>query len=230
MQLAACSIATLMTAFRARFRFRLHTKLNLDYPEHQLRIDGRNVVLSTPHPTTLIKDSEWLHMNAKGFASESEARLFATRLRAAAEVSSVATRVGIDSGAKHVTSGLARHVREQLLASEGKDVRDNIHGIDVFRDDPNVLFFDMRVELTALKAPEPFFESLDALLHTPDAVSKSTRDVVLLLNYALMRPEPVAQTVFSISVGVPHCHAPAAYSTANEFVIYPIERTQPTHA
>ena len=191
----ACNI--LMTTFRARFRFRVHTKLNLSCAEHQLKVDGRDVVLSTPRPTTLINDSEWLHMNARGFASEGEAQLFANRLKAAAEVSSVATRVGIDSGADHVTSGLARHVREHLLATEGADVRDNIHGIDVFRDEPNVRFFDMSANLTALKSPEPFFASLDALLHTPDMVSKSTRDVVLLLNYALMRPEPVAQTVFS---------------------------------
>jgi hypothetical protein len=98
-----------------------------------------------------------------------------------------------------VTSGLARHVREQVLSNEGMDVRDNVHGIDVFCDEPNVRFFDMRANLTALKSPDPFFANLDVLLHTPDMVPKSTRDVVLLLNYALMRPEPVAQTVFSIS-------------------------------
>lgn len=77
---------TLMTTFRARFRFRVHTKLNLDCAEHQLKVDGRDVVLSTPHPQTLIKDSEWLHMNARGFASEDEAQLFANQLKAAAEV------------------------------------------------------------------------------------------------------------------------------------------------
>jgi hypothetical protein len=40
---------------------------------------------------------------------------------------------------------------------------------------------------------------LTALMEVSDNVSQETSDLVLLLNFALMRPEPVAQIVFAIS-------------------------------
>jgi hypothetical protein len=61
-------------SWRTRLRFRLHKKLRIDAKERQLEIAGRVVALSPPTPDLKIADSEWLIMNARGFASKEEAR------------------------------------------------------------------------------------------------------------------------------------------------------------
>ena len=89
---------TAQETFRARFRFRVGKRLNLATHEHRFAIGERDVVLTAQTDDIAIKDSEWLVMNACGFPTEEEAADFAHRLRAAVDVSSVATRLGIDSG------------------------------------------------------------------------------------------------------------------------------------
>jgi hypothetical protein len=184
---------------RARFRFRLQTKLHIDKPEYRFTVEGREVVLSAETGETQIKQSEWLVMNAKGFNSEEDARAFANRLKTAAEISSAATRLGIDAGRDLATSGLAPQACKSLLDSSQVAIRDNIHGVDTFLDEPNVRIFNSRGALTVTKNPDAFISSLQTFSSIPGAISQHTRDVVLLLNYALMGPEPVAQIVFSIS-------------------------------
>lgn len=75
-------------------------------------------------------------MNARGFASEAEARQFGNGLKTALEVSAVAARVGVDTGRNLATSALGKIVKD-ALAQEGAHVRDNIHGLDVFPDHPH---------------------------------------------------------------------------------------------
>ena len=64
--------------WRARLRFRVQKKIRIDANEHRLRIAGCEVVLTPATPDVKITDSEWLIMNLRGFASEDEARQFAT--------------------------------------------------------------------------------------------------------------------------------------------------------
>ena len=149
-------------------------------------------------PDQTISDNQWLVMNARGFASGDEARQFGTKLRSALEVSAVAARVGVDVGRDLATSGLGQEVREQIARSTGALVRDNVHGLDVFVDDANTRIVRINATGTVLASPEPFLSDLDEL-HGGPARSQKIADVILLLNYALMRPEPVAQIVFAIS-------------------------------
>ena len=137
-------------------------------------------------------------MNARGFASEDEAREFGNRLRTALEVSAIAARVGVDTGRNLATSGLGKIVKD-ALAKDGAHVRDNIHGLDVFPDDPNTRIFTMSGTGTVHAAPDPFLSDLDELVQAAVTPSQRVADVILLLNYALMRPEPVAQIVFAVS-------------------------------
>lgn len=184
--------------WRARLRFRLQKKIRIDANEHRLLIAGREVVLTPPTTDLKIMDSEWLIMNGRGFASEDEARQFGNSLKTALEVSAVAARVGVDTGRNLATSGLGKIVKD-ALTQEGAHVRDNIHGVDVFRDHPNTSIFTINATGTVHAAPDPFLSDLDEIVQAAVAPSKRVADVVLLLNYALMRPEPVAQIVFAVS-------------------------------
>jgi hypothetical protein len=187
-----------VTTYRARLRFRVIKKLNIDANEHRLAVAGREIVLTPPKPERKIKESEWLIMNTRGFATEEEARQFGHKLRAALEVSSVANRLGVDAGRDLPTAGVGRTVRE-TARDLGVHLRDNVHGLDVFPDDPNTAIFGIEATGSVLTGADNFLAGLNELFDVADRRSQRVADVVLLLNFALMRPEPVAQIVFAVS-------------------------------
>jgi hypothetical protein len=154
--------------------------------------------LSPQSPDLAISESNWLVMNTVGFSSEDEARSFAKNLKVASEISSVASRLGIDSGMNLATAGVGQIVRERFRGA-GVLLRDNIHGIDVFPDDPGVRIFGITAEGSVHKEPEPFLGDLSHYFGYAETLSMQTQNVILLLNYALMRPEPVAQIIFAVS-------------------------------
>ena len=188
-----------MATYRTRLRFRLLKKLNITEAEYRFEIAGHEVVLSAPTPGQAIQDSEWLVMNTRGFGGEAEAVDFGHRLRAAIELSSVATRLGVDAGRDLPTSALASFVKDAIEKKTGALIRDNIHGVDVFVDDPNVTIFGISGTDTVLANHEPFLPLLGELYTVATSTSEQAKDVILLLDYALLRPEPVAQIVFAFS-------------------------------
>ena len=185
--------------YRVRFRFRLQKKLNINAIEHRFEVDTREVVISPQRPDTPINQNEWLIMNARGFDYENDAREFAAKLKAAAEISSVAVRLGIDAGIDTRTSGLGQAFRDHVRTQTGIVARDNVHGIDVFLDDQNVRIVHWPLTGSVLSEPEPFLSDLTTFFDAADTLSQNAKDIVLLLNYALMRPEPVAQIIFATS-------------------------------
>jgi hypothetical protein len=138
-------------------------------------------------------------MNARGFATQEEATVFASKLKAATEISSVATRLGVDTGINLATSGIGQIVRDRVEQQTGILLRSNVHGVDVFLDDPNVRIPTLTGTASVVVQPDPFLTDLTALHDTADNTSQKVKDVILLLNYALLRPEPVAQIVFALS-------------------------------
>jgi hypothetical protein len=185
--------------WRARLRFRLQKKLAIEANEHRLQVAGYQVVLTPPTSDQKIGDSPWLIMNARGFVSEDDALQFGKKLKAALEVSAIAARVGVDTGRDLATSSLFQAVRDDILWQTGSDIRPNIHGLDVFPDDPNTRFFAMSATGTVRAGPVPLLSDLDGLHRNASAPSQRIADIILLLNYALMQPEPVAQIVFAVS-------------------------------
>jgi len=188
-----------VATFRVRFLFRVGKKLNISRNEYRFNVGKHEVALSTQTSDVAISQSEWLVMNAKGFGSESEARSFANRLKTAAEISSVSARLGIDSGIDLPTAGVGQIAKGRILEQVGLLLRDNVHGVDVFEDDPNVRIFQMNLTASLLTPPDPFLSDLNILLDESENLSPKAKDVILLLNYALIRPDPVAQIVFVTS-------------------------------
>jgi hypothetical protein len=184
--------------WRARLRFRVEKGIRIEANEHRLLIAGRDVSLTPTAANLRIMDSEWLVMNARGFASEDEARHFGNRLKTALDVAAIGSRLGVDTGRNLATSSLAQSIRESV-AEQGVDLRNNVHGLDVFVDRPSTRIFDISAKGTVHVAPEPLLRDLDEIVQAAVIPSERTADVILLLNYALMRREPVAQIVFAIS-------------------------------
>jgi hypothetical protein len=74
-----------------------------------------------------------------------------------------------------------------------------LHGVDVFPDDPNVRIGHFTATGTVRSAPDPFLSDIDELFKAIEGTSQRAKDIVLLLNYALTRADPVAMIVFSFS-------------------------------
>jgi hypothetical protein len=188
-----------VATFRVRFRFRVQKKLNINEQEYRLSVGGHEAVMSSPLPETPIKESEWLVMNVRGFNSEGDARNYANKIKSATEISSIATRLGVDTGIDLPTSGLFQALKDHAREQEGLLIRDNVHGIDVFLDDPNVRIFQFSATGTVLAQADPFVSDLALHFDAMDTLSQNSKDVILLLNYALTRTGPVAQIVFAVS-------------------------------
>ena len=59
--------------YRVRFRFRVQVKLNISDPEYRFKIADKDAVLSSPVTEMPIRESEWLHLNVRGFETQAEA-------------------------------------------------------------------------------------------------------------------------------------------------------------
>jgi hypothetical protein len=185
--------------FRARFRFRLQKRLDLKVAEHAFSVGGREVLLKSQDRDGLISESNWLVMSCGGFESENAARLFAKKLKNASDFSAVASRLGIDSGLDLRTGGFSTSIKEKIASATGFILRDNVHGVDVFPDDPQIVFLNVNITATVSASPAKFLAGINEFFVEPEALSQRARDIIVLLNYALMRPDPIAQIVFATS-------------------------------
>lgn len=184
--------------FSIRYLFRVEKKLNIKSKEHRFKICEWDALLVPRRKGRTIDQSEWLIMRISGFGSENSAQIFARKLRAASDLSSVSCRMGIDSGIDRVVAGVTRHFKNQIFEQTGLTLRNTIHGIDVMPE-ANSKFFDMEATPTLLKQPEPFLGDLTLFFEASEKMSQHVRDIILLLNYALMRSDPVAQIIFAFS-------------------------------
>jgi hypothetical protein len=183
-----------------RCRFRLQKKILIKEHEHRFTVDSREVVLSSLQPEEIsISDSEWLVINTRGFASEQEANAFGRNLKASVELASVCCRLGVDAGVDKPTSALYDAARLQIERETNTIIRSNVHGIDVFLDEPNVTIFSFNATGTVHASPTPFLTSVNEFYKNVENASQRVKDIVLLLNYALMQKEAVAQIVFAVS-------------------------------
>ena len=185
--------------YRIRLRFKLQKKLSINSREHRFNINKYEIVLTADSPNVEICDSEWLVMNIKGLESENEAKVFAEKFKISLEVSSAATRLGIDTGIDLPTSGLGGLVKKYFKEQEGIIVRDNIHGVDIFKDEPNIRFSNLKITGTIRKEADIFITGINNFFGIIGNISQKTRNIILILNYALMRPDPISQIVFAFS-------------------------------
>jgi hypothetical protein len=186
-------------SFRIRLRVRVGKQLDVDDEHVALTICGRPVRLSAQAKGTKIKDSEWLVFGAGGFEADDDAAEFGQRLKNAIQLSAISTRVGVDAGADLVTTGFGDMIKQSILQTTGSILRDNVHGLDVYEDDTNVMFLSVSASGTVRATAKDFIDELNKGFGGVGNLSDSAKDILLLLNAALMNNEPVAQIVFAIS-------------------------------
>ncbi len=102
-------------------------------------------------------------------------------------------------GVDRATSGLAQGAADAVESQTGVRPRANVHGLDVFPQNPPAVIFAFSGTGMVLFSAQMFLDFLNnALRELPDALPRSHAALVLL-NAALINPEPLAQLVLSIS-------------------------------
>ena len=185
--------------YRTRFRFRLEKMLDIVEKEKTIIVDGHEITISPQLPDVNISDSNWLVMNATGFSDKARAENFGEKLKLACETLSASMRLGLDSGKDLPTSGYGSLVKEKVKETSGIVLRDNVHGLDIFEDSPNIRIGHISGIGVVRSSGKAFVDEINNFYNEVESASAITKDIVLLLNYALLRPDPVARIVFAFS-------------------------------
>jgi hypothetical protein len=146
--------------------------------------------------------------------SENERRL--TVARREVVVSSQMPDTKINAGVDKPTSGFGKIVKDAMYEKEDISLRDNVHGVDVFLDELNIRIGHFSATGTVRSAADPFLSEIDELYKVVDGASKRAKDIVLLLNYALMRTDPVAMIVKQLLADLATAAEQSAVGTVEE--------------
>jgi hypothetical protein len=184
--------------YNFRLRFKVRGRIALNSRDHTFEVSRHPVTLAAPRGQ-LISDSDWLTMTARRFATPDDANNFAEALKKALEVTSAMIRFGVDSGTDIAHSGMSAWLREEIRQNTGMTYRNDVHGIAVLPDDENTRFVSASASASQLWSHEILLSSIADLHGVSGEQFSRTHDMVLLLNYALMRDDPVSQIVFAIS-------------------------------
>jgi hypothetical protein len=185
--------------YRMRLRFLLSKPFDSDKLEESIVIDGRIVTIKSRTKEQPLNEAKWLIAGANGFLNEADARMFGVKLRHAIQFASLEGRNGIDCGNDEATSAWGASFRQEIFEQTGKNLRNDLHGIDVFKNDDSAMFMTFSANLEVRAGMEPFLKSLVCVFPWIDKVNPKVERIVILLNNVLMNPEPVAQIILAIS-------------------------------
>ena len=185
--------------FRIRLRFRIGKPLDAGEAERSFCVGPRTVRLVSGTNGQLLKEAKWLVFEVRGFRSEQEARMFGDRLKIATVFSSIFCRLGVDLGNDLPNLYLGRIVVEQHLRSSGLELRNDVHGLDVFPDRGNIRINQGGFTISQLAPTDPFLNRIGVVMpRLPEKLPK-THDAIMLLNAGLIDQEPLARMVLAIS-------------------------------
>lgn len=162
-------------------------------------IDGRRVTVESARGHKPLQESPWVAMTASGFDTPEAAYAFGQRLKLTVQLIAARNRIGTDCGAEKPLGAIGSIYRDAIFEQSGIWMRNSIHGLDIFEDRENVRFVSGEATIQTLINPARFFDEVQRYHLSVDSLTPTARDIVLLLNFALMTDEPVAQAVFAIS-------------------------------
>jgi hypothetical protein len=185
--------------FTARLRFRVSKLLEITACEQGAEFGPYKAILSPQNKNKPICESEWLLLRVRGLGTEEEAQRVGENLKDVVALSSARTRLGVDVGNDKPTFGFGQSVVEAIRDEFQVEVREIVHGLDVYSEALPVLFPHADVNASVLTKPEPFLSGTLRFSNEEWPVTPQLRHAVLLLNAALTNPEPLAQVALAIS-------------------------------
>jgi len=187
------------TGFTARLRFRVSKRLEIPEYEQDVEFGPYKATLLAQDKGQPIRESDWLILRVKALGTEEEARKVGEKLKVAVALSSARARLGVDIGNDKPTGSVANFVVEAIRDEFHVEIRPNIHGLDVYSDASPVLVLNINANALVLTNPEPFLSGTWRFFNEEWPVTPRLQEAVILLNAALINPEPLAQVVLAVS-------------------------------
>jgi hypothetical protein len=187
-----------MPPFCARIRLRLGKRLAAGAAEFGFVFADREVRLK-PRDAATFDEADWVVATARGFASEPEALVFGATLKTALLIAAAETGNGIDLGDDKSTSYFAPEIVDAIERELGVQMRLDVHGLDVWNNDPPALFMESSATGTVLQPIEKFVENLTRAMRAEAVHDDHQEHALRLLTAAGMSSEPLAATVLAIA-------------------------------
>jgi hypothetical protein len=134
-------------AFRIRFRTPAGRGIAGAEPELTFDLPGAPhslLIRKLPHKSNHVPGTpETFVLTGGGFQSEVAARECGNRLKRALAVYGVTSRLGVDTGRDNTTSATSQAIKDQYLKQYNVQLRDTIHGLDVYAELPPVQYLEI---------------------------------------------------------------------------------------
>lgn len=183
-----------------RLRVRLGKPLTSDEPGLKFNIGGQEIELKSQKRDEPIRNSTWILMIAKGFETEAEAKRFGEHLGVSLEMAALANLVGVDVGQGEVTSWInEEYLRKQGVLGPEQRIRPNIHGLAVYPDDGNSLFFLLEAEGDVTSDPAAFIDTIAEMMQNDAHLSDICANSIRILNQALISNDHLAKATLAFS-------------------------------
>jgi hypothetical protein len=172
--------------FRLRFTAPAGRSIQGADPEMALKIGGVNgklIVKQQPHsPNQHVLAPETFHIVGSEFPSFDEARETGQRLKQALVICSISTRMGADVGHDTVTAGASTAVKDAILETRGVQLRDTVHGLDVYSESPPVLYFGASATGIAALCVRDFEPEISQVFHARKQLSPKVQLAAKIYN------------------------------------------------
>ena len=190
--------------YRVRLKVRIGRGLTTEEASLAAQVAGREVTVKSANADRALKDASWLALGAGGFATNSEATDYGERLRRAADLAGLCTRVGVDgrvAGDDRPTSTLGPAGEDWLrslgVLQAGQRVIADTHGLSVFPDDGNTRIFNATGTGRATHDAGEFMQAIEE--SAAEKVNDDVLGAVRVLNLAQINESPIAKVVLAIS-------------------------------
>ncbi len=183
--------------FGARLRFRTTKGLRTPTATITFQVDGHAVTLASTDGKQL-REGGWYSLTASGFKDWSEAKGFGDRLRTALQIASIRRMLGVDVGSGRATSSLGPAFYDHL-AEQGRFVRPNIHGLDVFEDRPGTTWHNGSLGGSVSTNAAGIVDDLAMLAGKVSSEEPAKFNAIRLLNEALVAVEASAKLTLAIA-------------------------------
>ncbi len=173
------------TDFRFRLKFRVAKRINSRAQEIAFEAPGlaRPATLTNATRDQSISDGNWLCVWSRRYPRREEAEHSGKLMADALLLAGAERWTGIDVGFGHALSGFSRDIKAKL-AEQGIVMRDDIFGLDVFKD-VEVCIPQSQMNLTGLIDPDYFLRSVRDLATLAALMDDRSRMSARLINDAL---------------------------------------------
>lgn len=186
--------------FRIRLRARLGMALNCQEESVSFSIFDRDIKIKSDVKGQILKDSQWIVVDARGFQTEHEAGEFGEKISTLLQLAAMCCRIGIDAGEGKPTAQMSEEfARACGMLGPRERLAPNVHGILILPDDERTRIPSFRASGVSRVSPRRLFECINAFSMNECFNLLKSSHGVRLINRALMSNDPLSKIVLAIS-------------------------------